>query len=252
MTLAEVAHGVEAAGVGVLWLPEGGPDTLDPVPLAGSLCGSTATLGIGIAYSPSRGRHPSVISRDISTVDRLSDGRAAVGVFEGGHAEVDLARLSEAVEVMHLLLTEEEVTVRGSFYEVAELTLRPRPVRPGGPPLVAGLVAGRSHDEPVEAAGMSAGADAFVIYGKPADVEASRRRLDARDGEASKRSLLWRGAVPKSAQAAGQLARSMSDAGADGMMFTLDPAGVSGAGFHRDAIGPVLESLASLAGPFGS
>jgi alkanesulfonate monooxygenase SsuD/methylene tetrahydromethanopterin reductase-like flavin-dependent oxidoreductase (luciferase family) len=247
LSVTDVALAVERAGVATLWLAEGGPGGLDPGPLAGSLAVATTALGIGVLVRPSRGRHPSVLARDVSTIDRLSGGRAVVGLVEDGTGPLDVERLREATALVHRLLAEEEVSISGRFYEVAELTTRPRPVHDGGPPVVAGLTGSERVGEPAEGAVIAAGGDACVTGGGPSQVADSRARLDGVAPAGENPVLLWRGELlGRPAAAAVGLAESVLDAGADGLIAVLGTTAVAGASFDRGAVDDLLEALHPL------
>jgi alkanesulfonate monooxygenase SsuD/methylene tetrahydromethanopterin reductase-like flavin-dependent oxidoreductase (luciferase family) len=243
IALPEVARLAENAGIGVLWLAEAPPGGIDPMPLAGSLAGCTSRIGIGIVVRPSRGRHPSVVARDVTTIDMLTGGRAAVALVEDGRRPLDVDRLAEATAIVHALLTEEEVSIAGRFYEVAELTTRPRPVHDRGPLVIAGFVEPPPHsDSPAESILVGGSADAYVSGGGPPEVAACRARLDGATPPGSDPVLVWRGGFPAGAPA--EFATSIFEAGADGMIAVLDDdAAVRGA-FQRGVVERVLDAMA--------
>ncbi len=246
--LGDLALGAERAGLGALWLCEGPRGCIDPVPLAGAIAELTSSLGVGVLVRPSHGRHPAVVARDITTIDRLSGGRAALGLLEDGLAPSDLERLAEALATVHRLLTETEVTMVGRFYEVAELTTRPRPTAPSGPPVLGGLLDGARADALGERARLGAGVDGLVVGGSEADVARARRRVDGLAGAGALPALLWRGALPEDAEGARAAGAALVRAGADGLLVTLDssPGGAP-------SLGPEaarrLEVLAELVRP---
>jgi alkanesulfonate monooxygenase SsuD/methylene tetrahydromethanopterin reductase-like flavin-dependent oxidoreductase (luciferase family) len=253
ISLADVARRAEDAALGTLWLCEGPAPGLDPMPLAGSVARVTSTLGIGVAVRPSLGRHPSVVARDITTIDLLSDGRAAVAVIEDGDDPLDVARLGEAASLLRRLLADEEVTVTGRFYEVAELTTRPRPVRPEGPPVVVGIV-GRSDTSGLlaVAASVEASVDAWVTGGNPADVAACRSSLDAVTPVGANPMLLWRGVLGGVPEGAREWAASILEAGADGLIAVLDASREAGGAFELAAVVRLLEVLGPISDRLGS
>lgn len=77
---------------------------------------------------------------EVVVADTLCDGRLMLGVgrgafaFEMGRLGVPMEetrdRFDESLEVLHRLLTEEEVQHHGTFYDFDPLTVMPRPVRP--------------------------------------------------------------------------------------------------------------------------
>jgi alkanesulfonate monooxygenase SsuD/methylene tetrahydromethanopterin reductase-like flavin-dependent oxidoreductase (luciferase family) len=235
--LVALARAVEAAGLGALWLVEGTARGLDPMPLAGSLARTTTTLGIGVLVRPALGRHPSVVARDVCALDRLSGGRALVGLSEADEAELD--RLAEAARLLARLVREPAVSAEGPHYRVDELTIRPRPLRPGGPPVV---VAAATSEAGIEAARAS-GADAVVVTGSADDVKAARRRVMGASGPA----LLWRGVLPPVRGTA--QARSLLESGADGLVAVLPAeAAPGGATLDRSVALGVVATLRPLAG----
>jgi alkanesulfonate monooxygenase SsuD/methylene tetrahydromethanopterin reductase-like flavin-dependent oxidoreductase (luciferase family) len=245
ISVAEVARLAEDGGLGTLWLVEARSGGIDPMPVAGSLARVTSTLGIGIVIRPSLGRHPSVVARDVTTIDLLTEGRAAVAVLEDRAGSPDVERLGEATSMLHLLFTEEGVTVAGRFYEVAELTTRPRPARPRGPLVVAGLVGpAPGEDIAAEMVVVEASADAYVTGGTPSDVSACRVRLDGVAPVGRNPTLLWRGSLEGDRAAAGELASSILDAGADGMIVVLPADSVVGGAFERAAVVDLVDLVA--------
>ena len=242
IALPEVARLAEDAAIGTLWLADA-PPGIDPMPLAGSLAGRTSRIGIGIIVRPSHGRHPSVVAREVTTIDLLTAGRAAVALLEDGRGPLDVDRLAEATAILHALLTEEEVSIAGHFYEVAELTTRPRPVHAHGPLVIAGFVeAPPQSDSSAESILVGASADAYVTGGGPSEVAACRTRLDRAAPAGSDPVLVWRGGLP--AGAPGEFATSIFEAGADGMIAVLDEDAEVGGAFQRGAVERVLDAMA--------
>jgi alkanesulfonate monooxygenase SsuD/methylene tetrahydromethanopterin reductase-like flavin-dependent oxidoreductase (luciferase family) len=50
------------------------------------------------------------------------------------------ARFNESLSVLQALLTEEEVSWDGDYYKFDPITVMPRPVRPGGPPMMMAVM----------------------------------------------------------------------------------------------------------------
>jgi len=242
LSVAEVALAAEAAGIGAVWLPEGPPGCFDPVPLLGSLAMTTSTLGLGLLARPSHGRHPSILVRDVTALDLLSGGRAILGLLEEGTGPLDVERLAEAASLTRRLLSEEEVTESGRFYEVAELTTRPRPARAGGPKVAAGFAARLPPGAPSgEEAVTAAGVDAYLVVGSPEEVATSRGRLDGLAPAGAPPALLWHGGCPVDAATLDEVL----DAGADGVLLHLD-APEAGGWPARASLDAALADLARL------
>lgn len=93
-------------------------------------------------------RHPLVAAKAWLTLDVVSKGRAILGVGAGHvEAEFDLlgvdfaARgrlLDEGIDVVRAAFADEYPVHDGPVYPVRDAGLRPRPVRPGGPPVWVG------------------------------------------------------------------------------------------------------------------
>ncbi|MEZ5144127.1 MAG: TIGR03619 family F420-dependent LLM class oxidoreductase [Acidimicrobiales bacterium] len=93
-------------------------------------------------------RHPLMTAKGFSTLDALSGGRAVLGVGAGHvEAEFDLlgadfagrgAVLDDALDVVRAAFLDEYPKVETATWAVADAGLRPRPVRPGGPPIWVG------------------------------------------------------------------------------------------------------------------
>ncbi len=97
-------------------------------------------------------RHPVALAKAVATLDLLSGGRLILGIGVGGEYPKEFEavgvpvtergpRTDESVRLMRRLWSAENVTFRGRFFRVENVTLWPRPARPGGPPI---WVAGRS------------------------------------------------------------------------------------------------------------
>lgn len=87
-----------------------------------------------------------VVVADIFTEGRLmlGVGRGAFG-FEmerlGVPLEISRGKFDESLDLLMALLREEEVSWDGTYYKFDALTVMPRPVRPGGPPIMMAVLA---------------------------------------------------------------------------------------------------------------
>src|SRR5579872_5045926 len=104
------------------------------------------TLVTGVTY-----RHPSLLAKEVTALDVISKGRAFLGIgaawFEQEHQALGFAfppvkermdRLEEAIQINRALFRDERVTFPGTYYQLQDAFNRPRPVRPGGPPIMVG------------------------------------------------------------------------------------------------------------------
>jgi alkanesulfonate monooxygenase SsuD/methylene tetrahydromethanopterin reductase-like flavin-dependent oxidoreductase (luciferase family) len=95
--------------------------------------------------------HPSLLARDVATLDLLSDGRVEVGIG-AGHAKPEyeragiafddaptrVARLEEAVVALRSLLDGDTVDLDGEHFTLRGARCEPRPVQGHVPMLVGG------------------------------------------------------------------------------------------------------------------
>ncbi len=91
-----------------------------------------------------------VFAGEIVVADIFTDQRLLLGVGRGAY-KYELERLGvpiaetqerfdEALEVLQALLSEEEVSWDGRYYSFEPLTIMPRPVRRGGPPMLMAVM----------------------------------------------------------------------------------------------------------------
>ncbi len=116
------------------------------------LASHTQWLLFGPLVSPVSFRDPAMLARMGAAVDDLSGGRLTLGVGAGwqerehshfGYDLLDvrgrLARYREALEVItRLSRSDQPVDFDGQYYHLREAILLPRPLRPGGPPILVG------------------------------------------------------------------------------------------------------------------
>jgi F420-dependent oxidoreductase-like protein len=139
------------------------------------------TLVTGITY-----RHPSILATQVVTVDHVSDGRVecAIGaawyVPEHRQLGIDfpsdgerISRLEETAQVLRLLMTTDDASFDGRFYQLDHATYRPRPVQQPHPPIWIG----GSGNRLLRIAGRYA--DAWHGLGDPAEFTRKTRLLDA-------------------------------------------------------------------------
>jgi probable F420-dependent oxidoreductase len=109
----------------------------DPLAVLAHVAAVTERARLGTAILVLPLRHPSIVAREVISLDYLSGGRFILGVGTGWDerefATVGVplkergARLDEGLEVIRRLLTEESVTHHGRFYHLDEVTMEPRP-----------------------------------------------------------------------------------------------------------------------------
>ena len=132
------------------------PGALDAWATLAALAGTTERIRLGTLVSPATFRHPSVLAKNVVTVDHVSGGRVEVGLGAGwmdvehrayGFAFPELRErlelLAEQAEIVHRLLTDGRVDFDGRHYRLEGAQGLPKPVQRPRPPIVLGGSAGR-------------------------------------------------------------------------------------------------------------
>lgn len=155
----KIARTVEDAGFGGLFRSDHFTNTTPPDKASLELWTSltwlashTNRIEFGPLVSPVSFRHPTLTARMAAAVDDLSGGRLVLGMGAGwqerehhkfGFDLLDIPerfkRFEEGLEVVSKLLrSEQPVSFEGSFYQLDEAVLLPRPERRSGPPILIG------------------------------------------------------------------------------------------------------------------
>ena len=157
--IASVARAAEAAGFSGFgftdhpapsrrWLDGGGHDAVDPFVALGFAAAHTTTLRLvpNIVVLPYR--NPFLVAKAGATLDRLSGGRFTLAVG-AGYLKSEFAALGvayeernelfdEALELIHLAWTGDEVTFDGRHFSARQVAAHPRPVAEPRPPIWIG------------------------------------------------------------------------------------------------------------------
>ena len=185
---------------------------------------STIKLGTGITLVPER--NPLLLAKEIASLDRFSGGRFLFGIgtgwlreeteIFGGDFEHRWSQTREALEVMKELWTKDEAEYHGKYYNFPPVKSYPKPAQQPHPPIIIGGMARNVLRRIV-----SHGDGWLPNRVTPAEVEDSRKRLDAMAAEV--------GRDPKSITisvygqpADGPTVRSYLDAGADRVVVRPD------------------------------
>ena len=123
-------------------------DNLEPLTVLAAAAGATQKIRLGTSVLLANLRHPSHVAKIISTLDFISNGRLTVGLGfgsrENDYNAVEIpfehrgSRAVEQVQLMKRLWTEDNVTYKGRFYNVENLTVGPKPIQKPHPPIWTG------------------------------------------------------------------------------------------------------------------
>ena len=171
--LLDIAHAADRAGLHSVWatdhviLPKHrtseypykrsttevlfseGVEWLDPVAVMGVVAGATERVAIGTSILVLPYRSPVVLANELSTLDKLSEGRIILGVGIGWMTEeFDAlgvpasergARTDEYIRAMKALWSSNGfVSFDGRFVRFNDMSLAAHPHRQGGPPVYVG------------------------------------------------------------------------------------------------------------------
>jgi probable F420-dependent oxidoreductase len=169
--MAHVARTAEQCGFESLWAPDhsaipdghqtkcpytpdgeipGGPHAplVEPISTLSFLAGLTSKikLGTGVMILPQR--HPLYVAKEAATLDRISNGRAILGIGSGWCAEEFAAlgldfhqrgkRTDEAMQALRVLWREDPSNFEGKHFSFQRIRSFPKPVQSGGVPIVVG------------------------------------------------------------------------------------------------------------------
>ncbi len=119
--------------------------------LLGGLAARTRTARLGAMVTGVTYRNPAVLAKQVTALDVISGGRAILGIgaawFDTEHAGLGFTfpplserfeRLEEALQICRAMFTEDAPSFEGRHYRIDKAVNRPRPVHPGGPPILVG------------------------------------------------------------------------------------------------------------------
>jgi alkanesulfonate monooxygenase SsuD/methylene tetrahydromethanopterin reductase-like flavin-dependent oxidoreductase (luciferase family) len=141
-------------GFASLWVPHHyltqPMQMLAPIPVMAYLARETEGMLMGPNILVMPLLNPAHVAEDAVTLDLLTGGNYVLGIGVGYREDefntfnVPLSeraqRLTESVEIIRRLWTEDRVTYHGKIFKIDNLGIGLRPVRPGGPPIWIGGV----------------------------------------------------------------------------------------------------------------
>jgi F420-dependent oxidoreductase-like protein len=191
--VADIAVTAEQAGFDSIWvmdhfyqIPNVGQRTepmLESYTLLGGIAARTSRATLGTMVTGVTYRNPALLAKIVTTLDIVSSGRAILGIgaawnedehrgygFDFPPPRERLDRLEEALQICRAMFTQEESTFHGRSYRTNGALNFPRPVRPGGIPI---LIGGSGEQRTLRL--VAEYADASNIFG---DVPTVRHKLD--------------------------------------------------------------------------
>ena len=131
----------ERVGWDSIWFSERvGGDILDPLAAMSVAIGRSERLKFGFSVLVLPGRNPVLLAKQLATMDVLSKGRIVTAFGLGSPLPDESAifgvdrkeragRTDEAAQLMQRLWSEDDVTFEGRYYNVHNVSLRPKPVQ---------------------------------------------------------------------------------------------------------------------------
>ena len=116
-----------------------------------ALAARTSRVKLGTIVSCVTYRNPALLAKTVTTLDTISNGRAVLGLgaawndvehagygFDFPPIGERMSRLDEALQICKLMFTEERPSFEGRYYRIQQALNVPRPIQPGGPPILIG------------------------------------------------------------------------------------------------------------------
>lgn len=149
--LAEQARAAEDLGFDSVWAGDS-PVTrprADPLLVLAAAAARTSSVTLGTAVLLPALRHPVLLAHQLATLDAMSGGRVIAGMgsgfanpatraqFEALNVDFGtrVSRMEETLAAMRLLWSGRGVSFAGRHFAFSDVSIAPRPVREGGPPV---------------------------------------------------------------------------------------------------------------------
>lgn len=157
----ELARGAEASGFDLVTvmdhfyqIPGVGPEDsamLESYSTLAALAASTSRVKLGALVTGVTYRNPALLAKTVTTLDVISKGRAILGLgaawneaehigygFEFPPIRERMDRLDEALTICRLMFSAKTPSFEGIHYRIERSHNSPRPIQPGGPPILVG------------------------------------------------------------------------------------------------------------------
>jgi F420-dependent oxidoreductase-like protein len=159
--ISDIATTAERSGFDSVWVMDhfyqigvNGPreqSMLEAYTILSAIAARTSRVSLGGMVTGVTYRNPAMLAKTITTLDIVSSGRAILGIgaawnedehrgygFDFPPLKERFERLEDALQICRAMFTENEATVHGRHHHVEGALNYPRPVRPGGPPILVG------------------------------------------------------------------------------------------------------------------
>jgi probable F420-dependent oxidoreductase len=152
--LLAMAERAEAGGFDSVWIGDSltARPRHEPLTLLAAVAGRTRRVRLGTAVLLPALRPPVVLAHVVGTLDRVAEGRLILGVGIAADApairkefaaagvpfERRVGRFLETLEICRALWSRDGVSFRGKHFTLEDVTMEPKPQRPGGPPIWIG------------------------------------------------------------------------------------------------------------------
>jgi probable F420-dependent oxidoreductase len=146
---------IEALGFDSIWTGEHivfHRPVMDALPVVAGVAAVTDRVLVGPAALMAPLRHPTLLAKELASIDIISGGRLVVATGVGGDYPKEFEacgvphrergrRMTESLEIMRRYWTERRFSHRGELFQLEDVSMHPKPVSPGGPRV---WVAGRA------------------------------------------------------------------------------------------------------------
>ncbi len=152
--LLAMAERAEAAGFDSVWIGDSliARPRHEPLTLLAAVAARTKRVRLGTAVLLPALRNPVVLAHIVGTLDRVAEGRVILGVgiaadapairkeFAAAGVPWDrrVGRYLETLEICRALWSRDGVSFAGKHFTLDNVTMEPKPHRPGGPPIWIG------------------------------------------------------------------------------------------------------------------
>ena len=152
--LLALADRAEATGFDAVWIGDSltARPRHEPLTLMAAIAGRTRRVKLGTAVLLPALRPPVVLAHIVGTLDRVAEGRVILGVgiaadnpairrefaAAGVPWERRVGRFLETMEICRALWRGDHVSFSGKHFTLDDVTMEPKPHRPGGPPIWIG------------------------------------------------------------------------------------------------------------------